>query len=680
MPVAPAYELSVPAPHNAFFTAGEKAVSCAATISGGAARTNYYLSKWFDLEGGEYVIRAYAVQASSWSTTFMFGNSRVFFFTPRDKSPDFATISLPRGRQRIDVLVSNLKTIAGGAYIAFSLWRQGKLVYASDSDGWVFDTAPIADAAVPDPGDARLRLPVFAVAPNWADGIMERIAYSTEILSSEADTEQRRSLRINPKRSFELSFARHGVMRSRVDTMIAGMGRNKLLLPMWHDQFVLESTLGATVFINDGSISMREFVEGGLAVVTINNPAVFEILQIDSINYGTGLITFVDAPTDTWPAGARLVPLRVARVVESGALDNLTDSAGTVQVRFEIDSAEPTWFTGSWGYCSPVWRFAFDRRQAISVTHTRPTAFEIDNAYGPVDVFDLDQITRLNVRGALTFFGRKKAFAYRQFIDAARGKASRFWMPTFTSDVQAVSNLGGTTLNIRSIGYADYVTTDQEYRSKITLEFSDGRAPVYANVLNVQRVSDTVEAITLEQGLPSATAAQIARISFMMPVRFDQDLFELQHLVDGQAAVRTSAVFRTVDLKGMPPIDCALTTPLYPIELIEGFSPTFAITGGYLLGAGATDGMENTFAVTGGSLDNPTLYTQTPVDGLEKTFVITGGSLEVTVFFATTDAPPDGIEPTFTITNGQMVLSVIQYDRPLDGLDVTFSITGGSLS
>ncbi len=558
MAVAPAFEFAVPSPHDAFFTQGEKAVSVSAAPGGAAARTNYFLSTWADLEGGEYLIRVFAVQASTWATSITVNNVRVFLNTPRDVGPHVATINLPRGRQRIDVLLSNLSASAGSCYMAFSLWRQGRLVYKSEAAPWVFDTAPIPDASLPEPVGERLTLPVFAVQPNWADPIIERLMYSTEVLSSESDVEQRRSLRTTPRRSFEMSFARHGAIRSRVDTFLAGVGRNRVLVPMWHEQVILQSALSSTLSIADGTIAMREFRDDGLVIVTANNPALYEVLTIDTVNMGTGLITFTAAPVGSWPAGSRVMPLRQARVSESGSLNNVTDAVGTVQVRFDLADAEGGWYSPSWGHDTPLWQFPLERGQQMSVAHNRATAFVTDDEYGPVDVFDLDQKTRLNIRAAVTLIGRARVFAFRQFIDMARGRAVRFWMPSFMSDIQPLSGVSGTTFDIQSIGSPVYMKTAQDYRAQMLIEFIDGRPSVYSAIDSVQRISDTVDRVTVATSLAAATNAEIARVSFLLPVRFDQDLFELQHLVDGSAAVRTSVVVRTADSTGMP--------DAYPVE------------------------------------------------------------------------------------------------------------------
>jgi hypothetical protein len=40
--------------------------------------------------------------------------------------------------------------------------------------------------------------------------------------------------------------------------------------------------------------------------------------------------------------------------------NNVTDNAGTTTVRFEVADTEAQWYSPSWGFCAPVWRFKID--------------------------------------------------------------------------------------------------------------------------------------------------------------------------------------------------------------------------------------------------------------------------------------------------------------------------------
>lgn len=549
MAATPVIEFDVPPPYDTLAIYGEKALAVHSPIDEAPARTNFYLTTWADLEGGEYLLRVVAVQASSWATSITQNNPRVFFYTKRDSGSQVALVHLPRGRQRIDILLSNLSLAPAECWVAFSLWRQDKLVYASEASSWVFDTVPVLDADVPDAGDRRLRLPVFSFLPNWKQGLNERVTYSTEVLSSETDSEQRRSLRVIPRRSIEATFLRQKTLRSRLDVFLSSIGKNQFLMPMWHEQYHLTETLGLTLVFPAGTLALREFRSLSLALVFGKDPGAYEILQVSAVNLGTDTIEFASAPAGTWGDGSRITPLRVARILESPTMGNITDAVATSTIRFQIDDAEPQWFDPAWNTDPYLFNFKINRALNVSIGYERPSAYSMQYEYGPIDVFDSEQKGRLTLRAGLTLRGRAQVLAFRKFIAMTRGRAVRFWLPTGTTDIYCVGEtISGTTLDIKSIGFTDYFKTAQAFRMAIVITPKDGSfAPTYHEIESFEEVSGTVERLTLTEALPSISVGSIRAVSFLMAARFDQDAFELHHHVDDSAAVQTSVVFRTAD-------------------------------------------------------------------------------------------------------------------------------------
>lgn len=545
MAAAPVFEFDVPPPYDTLAIYGEKALAVNDPIDEAPARTNFYLSRWAYLEGGEYLFRVVAVESSSWATSITQSNPRVFFYTKRNSGPQVALVHFNRGWQRIDILLSNLNLNPSECWVAFSLWRQDKLVYASNGDDWVFDTVPVPDSALPAPLDRRLSLPVFSFLPNWGTAVIERVTYATEVLPSEADTEQRRSLRIIPRRSFEASFLRQKQQRSRLDAFFSSIGSNQFLLPMWHEQYTLTATLGLTLVFPTDTLALREFRSLSLAIVFDKDPAVFEVLFIAEVNLGTDTIEFSDVPVGTWGAGARIMPLRVARLLEAPTLRNPTDAVGVSSARFQIDDAEPTWFDPAWGEQSHLFEFKLNRAVDIAVGYERPTAFVTQQESGPIDVFDDEQKSRLSIRAGMTLRGRAQLLAFRQFIAMTRGRAIRFWLPTHATDLYCTdTTISGTTIDIKSIGFTDYFKTEQAFRKVIAIELDDGTS-IYRTIESFEEISNSVERLTLDTALPSTSVSAVKRVSFLMPVRFDQDAFEFSHVVDESAVIQTAVIFRT---------------------------------------------------------------------------------------------------------------------------------------
>jgi len=680
--VASVYELAVPAEFSTFFVNSEAALSVHPALSNAPARKTYYLAKWMPFfEGGEYLIRCVAEDASLWLSTQESNNSRSIHFTKRDSGPQEATIFLPRGRQRFDIILTNVSTVADAAsrcFLAFSIWKAGKLIYTSSAAGWVFDQAKIVDADVPALGDWRLDLPVFTVLPNWANPVIERIAYSTEILPSESDVEQRRALRAQPRRSFEATFARHDAARSRLDNFIVGLGKNLCLVPVWPEQYPLHTSLGATLTLPSTTAKKRAFREGGLCLAMGKNPSNYEVLVINEVNFDTDTISFVAPPVKTWGVGDRITPLLVARILDNASMDNPTDRVGLVSLRFTVDDSEPAVFAPSWGYCAPVFRFRIDRGTDITFGYDRSTAFVDADDMGSVDVYDPEQRERITVRAGMQLRGRDEVIAFRQFIDMARGRAIRFWMPSFIADMQAISNIDGDYIDVRGAGFFDYLRSQQEFRNWLAIEYSDGRPTIYREIDVFEKLTDSIDRVHLKLAVALSEVAAIRRISFMLPVRFDQDGFELQHLVDESAAVLTTIAVRTADLHEMEPIECGATSLTYPLEAVDAVDVGFSAIGAQLwklLPEAIDIGFVVTAAtVTGGGVANDMLD-----EAVDIGFAITAGALVVTVSYGSTTMNDEAIDIGFVVTNLQLVGAAITLNMAAEAFDIGFQITSATL-
>lgn len=682
MAVTPVYDLAVPAAYAPAFVNNERALSVAASINAAPARTTFYLSKWFDFVGGAYTLRCVADDASLWIASVSKDNGRIIHQTTPGQAVVDSTIFIPPGRHRIDITLTNLSTSASACYVAFSLFQDGQHVYSSSGDGWVFDTAPITDSAVPAIGDVRLSYPLFNVMPNWANPIVERVEFNTEILPSESDDEQRRSLRRFPRRSFEASFARHDLRRARLASFARGIGRDKFLMPLWHESFTIVSNLGLTVQFPTGTLWMREFVAGGLVWVNNGIQNVDELLTVLSVNLVTDVVTFTSAPTLSWPAGSKIMPVRVARMLDAPTMNNLTDRVGQMQMRFTLADSEK-WPDPSWGFCAPIFRFKINRAMPIDVAYERPTAFVLDNDIGQVENFDIAAVTRENASYNLMLRGRSNVVGFRQFIHEARGKAVRFWMPSQTQDVIPAGDIAGMYFDVLDTGLSDYVRRKQQSQVMLGFVYKDRNRPVvYQRVDRIEK-NGQYDRVFFVKSIGAIALSDLERVMFVLPARFDQDAFEFQHHVNDSFVVTTSVLIRTSDSVGLPDIECYTTSQPYPAESIDNLQYSFNITGGSLYAIRyPAEAMEYGFSIISGSLVNVASYGSYEMldEGMDYVFNITGGSLVTVASYGSYEMPDEGMDYTFNIIGGSLQDVLIKNSVRPEGLDYAFNITGGSLS
>lgn len=456
-------------------------------------------------------------------------------------------------------------------FFAFNLSKNGRTVYTSAASGWVFDTAAIPDASVPALGDARLGLRVFTLRPNWSFEVIERVSFFTEVLESETDIEQRRSLRIHPRRSFEASFMRTKRDRTRLQSFLTGIGNDRFLVPLWHEQWTLQDSFGLTVEFPADTAAQREFQPGTLALLSGRDAAVYEIVRVETLDPLTDRVTFSRPQTPiNWTAGTKLTPLRVAKITDATQLENPTDSVGMTTLRFDLIEPD-TYFLPDWRYCVPLWQFPINWSQSVNLDFSRLT-YDIDNNISVPDNLSPGERTRVVTRANVLLRGRSNVYGFRQFITAARGRQVSFWFPSALNDLQPIGDIGGLYFDVEKSGIGEYVRTPQDVNRTVMIRFKgDERPPIFRFVTGVESLQ-FVDRVFVQVSLPAARKDDIEEISFVHPVRFEQDAFELRHLVNDSAAVSTSVVVRSTEVGDLPPIECVVTSQPYPVEEIEALS------------------------------------------------------------------------------------------------------------
>lgn len=406
------------------------------------------------------------------------------------------------------------------------------------------------------PADARRSLPVFSFLPNWKGGITERLEWMTEVFSSEIAVEQRRSQRRFPRRSFEAGFLREVNERTRMDLFLTGIGKNQFLVPLWHEQFALpDGNSTGLVTFPTGTLVMREWRVNDLVLVTNSDPNVFNVLTVTAKT--TNSITLkVLTSAGVWEPGSRIIPLRVARIMDQPKLTNVTSRVATAQLRFELSEADDR-FIGDWGGASPVWAIKPDRRTELTTDYFRSDFVQDFNA-GVVDVIDPGNRAQVLNAFALTIFGRADVWAFRSFLYAARGRMHRFYTPTFTDDIVPVGNIAaGVTFDAQMNGFTEYMPEPQQARLGIVIKLISG-SKLYRTITNTAKVLDTVspfrqvaERFTLSTTLPAIQKSTIEGISFVVPSRFDQDAFEILHHTADCRGISSSVVMRSSIVAGM---------------------------------------------------------------------------------------------------------------------------------
>lgn len=706
MAVTAAFDSAIPDNDSVYFTNGERAVTLASDIAA-VPNGNYRLSKMLNVRAGVYLLEAMLRPAG----TITIGGTTI-----TGSGLVRTQIDIPQGDQRLDVTLD--KSGAGDCYVAMLIFQSDRVAYASSAAGWVFDTQAIALADVPKLPDPRLSMTVFGVLPNWRDGITERVTFATSILSSETGIEQRRSIRERPRRSFELEFFRHDVLRARLDNFLVGVGIREVLLPLWHEQYRSVSGVIAnesaqrfptqyydeviTQYVDPGVLNwdtldvawdaseetwdntptgsedypyqyvvrrkvprtvnatpldQREFRAGDAVLLTNGDPLEQEVLIVETVDATTGAMTWRTRPAKDWPVGTRIVPLRKAHVSEQASMSVMADRIASVRIRFNL--IDPiTEFAADWGYCVPLWRFKVDRRDDLSIDVDR-NIYSIDNQSGPVRLSNPGGRAFVSTRSQVMLRGREMVRSFRSFLAAARGRAQRFYAPAY---VQALvphgEALGGPFIEAERTGFMEMMPAPQEARRILAVVFKDDSPTLYRNVLGITEglaVGDhPVERYALDEPLPDIRMSTVERVEWVIPSRFDQDAFELKHLVDQSEAVRISVIMRSVDGTGMPWISCDVTSHPYPLSADENLDVGFTMDSGNLTSA------------------------PKPIEELNVVLAPTGGTLFMPLVSYGNYAP-EATDTNMTPLSGALFMPLVTNNLGNEALNTTMAPVGGVL-
>lgn len=383
-------------------------------------------------------------------------------------------------------------------------------------------------------------LPVWTIRPNWSQGILERLEWLTDVLGSDTGFEQRRAVRLSPRRSFEITVNPTRADRSYLDLILHRLGSEEWLFPLWHDQAVLSSSAlaGQSAVLFDNTF--REFRDGDYAILYASTFQ-WEVVQIDSqTDDGALLAVALDAD---WPRGSRLFPLRRCTIQTDTTLKALTSRVGESVLLFQVNESND--YAESFGDMPvfggyPVLTIEPNRSQEITSDQVR----FFDEQDGDLGVrYRTDKVGRSFAVQSHNWQlrGRQAQAAFRSFLYALRGRQGAIWLPTFNDDLILTKALpaGQNVATFEHVGMY-YVGSGGPIPGRARL-WTGSEMALIASLPPPQ--SDFEEKATLIAPVAQSYAPG-ASWAFLQPARLDTDTIELQHHTDSDGVMESGATFR----------------------------------------------------------------------------------------------------------------------------------------
>lgn len=409
---------------------------------------------------------------------------------------------------------------------------------------WVFAGDPSAQVHI-----TGNRVTAWGFAPNWANGITERLEWLTLVERGTSGQELATPLREYPRRSWEYPVLAHARDRQRMEAMLYDASARTWAVPVWPDQQTLAADLPSGATVIPASTAGLDFAADGLAMLW-RDAQTLEVVQIASV--AADSLTLVRPTQSGWAAGTRLYPARTARLDSWPNLSRYTTQLVGGSVRFVgADASDwPAQMPATTYRGTPVLEDAPEWSQAPAAQYARDVE-RLESATGVVELDDVTGLPWPTQSHRWQIYGRAARDTLRKRLYALAGRAGRLWVPTWQDDLTPLAALasGATTLDVAHCAYTVYLH-GQNGRRDLRVELVDGTV-LYRRITASAELDADTERLAVDSAWGvDATPEAIARISFMGLCRLNADAVEIQHLNDSEGVAVCAVTFAQVTADG----------------------------------------------------------------------------------------------------------------------------------
>ena len=391
---------------------------------------------------------------------------------------------------------------------------------------------------------------VSIITSNYDFPYSETLEFLTDIIPSTSGTEQRISVRKQPRETFNCIFRLDGIERQRMQALIFDWHSEIFGLPLYHEgvQMSTSSLVGANQFQITGG-DATEFRVGALGLVIID-AFTFDIVTISAIT--DTLLSITGTAVFAYPAGTRVVPVRTCRI--SKPVRTTITKVGNLEefsIAFEStdnDTGTSPGSTTAWNsatYNGKIFLDECNLQGNKMATQLQRNIIVLDNATGKVSSqSSWGNDKRLSSRGFLAQ-SKQEIQDLKALLRAVRGRQVSFYMMTDTYDLTVADdlNISSTVLDIENIDYARFVR-DREPMATFRITFTDDTTLTRTITGSADHPTDvTLERLTIDSGwAANRTVAEIKHIQFYELVRFNTDMFRISYDRVGRARMKAPVI------------------------------------------------------------------------------------------------------------------------------------------
>lgn len=426
-------------------------------------------------------------------------------------------------------------------------------------------------------------MPVFLpLVPNWQNGVRDTYAFKTDVFTARDGSEQRRSLRDQPRRTVDAAILLDGErLRTFADALNNAKDGRVEVADFSADAAVLTTTVsdGATVLTVE---RVPRWLVDGLTCTLLTGRLARKV-TVDFVSDLTVVLTA--GLSGSVGAGAKLLPLIPAFLGTTNTLSVYTTMVATSAIALEIEpgtvvrnadplpfddepDAETTQVFGPAGlfYGKYVLLRKPNYLQRPQFSFNLP--FEkVDYDRGVVKTFAPVPIVSRTLTATYMATSHAEAMTILDIFIRAKGRAGEIYVPTWGNDLPPVKAIDDDEMRLEGEAFCDTYDGDLAHRA-VLIRTKTGQL-IPKEIHSMAKASgDTF--VTFDSPIGVA-ASDIEIVSWLFSARFAQDSLTIDWRTDAKANITLSFV------------------TLVNLASEQSFGPNWILATGYWRDLGAWD-------------------------------------------------------------------------------------------
>lgn len=490
------------------------------------------MAKWIYLRGGSYRV---IVSASERATVKVNGGD-TYTVSGNNRTP--LPMNLPAGGSKFEISVSNSK-YNNTAYIAFSIYKDGEAMpeYKSSHEGWKGDLDEMPDAGAKPQVVEESNYRVWPIEPNWSDDITETLEWLTDVMSSESGAEQRRKVRLYPRRMMSAKFTEWRTTYRQLDMAIMSLGQDMIWVPLFWDKQALLDPAKKGDFDVYGTFTDRPDFYAGRAFLlkSATDYLKSEVLIIKEV-YDHKIVVESEIKQD-WPVGTILYPLSRGRINSVDSMTMPTNNAVETTVKFEL--TDRLMVDPKWHYCESNTSTGLNVLVGMDNNWDEEVTIEAarnivtqDNSVSNAIMVDVGANSSTTQRVSTIAQGRSEYVKLLQLLYAMSGQFNLFQFPTKMQSIELARSINHEEgfIACKPMGYTAMGGDKQSVRQYIMILLRSGKR-IFARVIST-RIDRNVEYLVLEQAVGNIMDYDVVMICWCPISRLGSDSVDIQHVTD----------------------------------------------------------------------------------------------------------------------------------------------------